>query len=67
MKSGVALQRELIGHREAGEEGVDRGGTGGIAIGGEDAFEERNALEEARGFEQGFELFAKETSSLGGV
>ncbi len=67
MKSGVALQRELIGHWEAGEEGVDRGGTGGIAIGGEDAFEERNALEEARGFEQGFELFAKETSSLGGV
>lgn len=51
MKSGVALQRELIGHREAGEEGVDRGRTGGIAIGGEDAFEERNAFEKTRGFE----------------
>ena len=67
MKSGVALQCELIGHGEAGEEGIDRGGTGSVAIRGEDAFEERNAFEEARGFEQGLELFAKETSGLGGV
>ena len=67
MERGIALQRKLIGHWEAGEESVDRGWIGGIAIRGKNIFEHGNAFEKARGFEQGFELFAEETSGLCGV